>query len=66
VDELTLEVKADAALRGWTPVKLEVRKAAVSKRRCESTITAYCDGSRARVKLVGGTEESHWPFMRRI
>jgi len=41
VDEVML---ADAALRGLTPVKLEVRKLAVSKRRCESTITAYCDG----------------------
>jgi len=63
---LTLEVKADDALRGLMPVKLEVNKLAVNKRRCESTITAYGDGSRGPAKLVGGTEESHWPLRRKL
>jgi len=66
VDEVMLEVKADAALRGLTPVKLEVRELAVSKRRCESTITAYCDGLQGPAKLVGGTEECHWPLRRKL
>ena len=38
----------------------------VRERRSELRITAYCDGPRGLAKLVGRTEESHWPFATKI
>jgi hypothetical protein len=48
--------------RGLPAANLPRWNLAVCGRRCELVITAYCDGLRGRAKLVGGTEESHWPL----